>query len=374
MFLIVGGANMVKRTLSIFLILFSALSLSPVSTYAMTVSESVDWAQSRVGMMIGNGQCTRLIEAYTWQFFGFFPLTTPKDYPSINLPNGWEKIKHYSGFIPAPGDIAIWEPGRGPWGWISDSGHTAIIISATDEQITSVDQNFTADGNGSAAQIITHSYHSFWGVLRPPFNGKEGHQIPIYDLTENDLLYTAGDWAREGVASAISKGFVSTRIGTDFSDAISRAQFCQMAVRWLEYKSGKSIDALLAEKGLSRNPNAFSDTDNPDILAAFALGITNGTRSPTATAPGLFTPNVGFSREQAAAIILNTCKAAGMRADNIASVGYADINSASSWAIDGINFCYANGIMTGTSISPLRFSPKSIYTKQESMVTFDRIR
>ncbi|MDR0469432.1 MAG: CHAP domain-containing protein [Peptococcaceae bacterium] len=362
-----------KRILRIVLVLSLTLSLTPTLACAMTGSEALGWALSQVGNMIGNGQCTRLAEAYTWQFFGFFPKTTPKDYPSIDLPDGWEKIKHYPGFIPSPGDIAIWVPGRGSWGWIGDSGHTAIILSATDTLITSVDQNFTTSGNGSPAEIITHTYDSFWGVLRPNFNGLEGHQIPVNDLAESDLLYSTSDWAREGVASAISKGFVSTKIGADFTNAISRAQFCQMAVRWLEYYTGKNIDALLADKGVSRNPNAFSDTVEPDILAAYALGITSGTLSPTDTMPGLFTPNTALSREQAAAIILNTCKAAGMHTGSITAVVYADIGAASSWAIDGIYFCYAKGIMTGTSTSPLRFSPKSIFTKQESMVTFDRI-
>jgi hypothetical protein len=50
-----------------------------------------------------------------------------------------------------------------------------------------------------------------------------------------------------------------------------------MAVKWVEYTTGKYIDTVLSEKGLSRNTNAFTDTSDPDILAAFALGITNGT-------------------------------------------------------------------------------------------------
>ena len=166
-----------RRFWSVILILGLLLSLFPIPASAMTENEAVEWAKAQVGSMIGNGQCTRLVEAYAWQFFGVNFYSVPKEYPAAELPDGWQKIQYYPGFIPSPGDIAIWEPGRGSWGWINELGHTAIVISATESEIVSVDQNWTASGDGSAAQIITHRYNSFWGVLRPPFNGKPGHQI-----------------------------------------------------------------------------------------------------------------------------------------------------------------------------------------------------
>ena len=139
-----------------------------IPVYAIRASDAIEWAKSQVGKQIGNGQCTRLSEAYAMKFFGLKLTTTPKEYPYADVPDGWEKIEYHPGFIPSPGDIAIWTPGRGPWGWIGDNGHTAIILSATEHELVSVDQNWDADGKGSAAQIVTHPYNSFWGVLRPP--------------------------------------------------------------------------------------------------------------------------------------------------------------------------------------------------------------
>ena len=138
-----------------------------------------------------------------------------------------------------------------------------------------------------------------------------------------------------------------------------------MAVKWVEYATGKNIDAVLSEKGLSRNPDAFSDTGDPDILAAFALGITSGTGS------GLFTPDGQFSREQAATMIMNTCKAIGTDVGNPPASGFADIGLASSWAVDGIGFVRANGIMQGTGDG--NFSPKADYTREQSIITFNNI-
>lgn len=203
---------------------------------------------------------------------------------------------------------------------------------------------------------------------------KVGIPYSYWRTAKTPNLDYASPWAREGIVSAFAKGFIPTDLQSSYTNVITRQEFCRMAVKWLEYKLEKGIDAILAEKGLSRNPNAFSDTQDPDILAAYALGITSGTTSPTAAKPGMFTPNGEFSREQAATMIRLTCKAAGMDVSNITPAGFEDIGNASSWAVDGINFCYASGIMTGTNTSPLQFSPKMTYTREQSIVTFNNIK
>lgn len=187
-------------------------------------------------------------------------------------------------------------------------------------------------------------------------------------------LDTAHDWARDDIKSAVSKGFVPQDLQSNYANVITRAEFCRMAVKWVEYKTGKKIDAVLAEKGVSRDPNAFSDTKDIDIFAAYALGIINGTTEPTAKTPGKFTPNGEFNREQAATMIRNTCKAAGMDVSNVTPAGFTDIGTASSWAVDSINFCCDGGIIQGTSTSPKRFSPKAKYTREQSIMTFNSIK
>ncbi len=186
-------------------------------------------------------------------------------------------------------------------------------------------------------------------------------------------LDSASTWARDGITSALSKGFVPSDVQNNYTNVITRQEFCRMAIKWLEYATGKSIDMVLSEKGLSRNTNAFSDTSDPDILAAYALGITSGTSAPTATTPGKFTPNGQFSREQAATMVMNTCKAFGANVNNPPASGFTDLNTASSWAVNGINFCYAHKIMQGTSATPLIFSPTATYTREQSILTFNNI-
>jgi len=184
-------------------------------------------------------------------------------------------------------------------------------------------------------------------------------------IASASTLDSASSWARDGIAAALSKGFVPTNIQNNYTSIITRQEFCRMAVKWVEYATGKTVDTILAERGLSRNPNAFIDTNDPDILAAFALGITNGTGN------NQFTPNGQFSREQAATMIMNTCRAIGADVSNPPASGFADSGAASEWAVTGINYVRANGIMQGTGDN--NFSPKANYTREQSIITFNNI-
>ena len=179
-------------------------------------------------------------------------------------------------------------------------------------------------------------------------------------------LGSASDWARDSITAAISKGFVPADLQGSYKDVITRLEFCRMAVKWVEYATGKDIDALLSEKGLSRDPDAFNDTNDSDVLAAFALGITGG------TGIGRFSPEGEFDRQQAARMIMNTCSAIGANVDDPPDSGFADLGNASDWAIDGINFVRANGIMQGTGSN--NFSPLEYYTREQSIITLNNIR
>lgn len=235
--------------------------------------------------------------------------------------------------------IGDWETGK--WGLIDKTGREVVPIKYDSISYEPVDD--------------------MYGIrIGNQDTGKHGYII----IT--DSLSSASSWARDGITSAVAKGFVPSDLQSNYTNVITRLEFCRMAVKWLEYKTGKTINTILTEKGLLRNPNAFTDTSDPDILAAYALGITSGTGG------GKFTPNGEFSREQAATMIRSTCKAAGMDVNSITSAGFVDINTASSWAVDGINYVRNAGIMQGTGNN--YFSPKATYTREQSIITFNAIK
>ena len=197
--------------------------------------------------------------------------------------------------------------------------------------------------------------------------------IKFVSLSPEFALDTASEWAKTGITEAIAKGFVPYEIQNLYTNVITRQEFCRLSVRFTEYALDKDIDDILAERGLSRKLNAFEDTTDPYILAAFALGITKGTKAPTNTTPGLFTPNGSFTRQEAATMLMRVCGVIGADTSNPPASDFQDINEADNWAHDGINYVRANGIMDGTSTTTPTFNPKGTYTRQESIVTLYRI-
>jgi len=179
-------------------------------------------------------------------------------------------------------------------------------------------------------------------------------------------LDTASSWARDGINSAYTKGFIPYDIMGNYTNIITREEFCRMAVLFVEYWTGKNIDDVMTERHVSRDPNAFTDTNDPDVLAAFALGITNG------TGDGKFTPDGDITREQAAQFMYNIINW-GRIMIYYSDPGFVDAASISDWAREAVNHCYGFGIMKGTSETALVFSPKMTFTREQSIVMFDRM-
>lgn len=156
-----------NKFLSLFLAALMTLSLFPITNIkaeAASQSEAVNWATAQVGKSIDfdgyyGAQCVDLIQAY-YAFLGEkSPSITAYKYSTVSLPSGWTRIKYYSGFVPQPGDIAVWTYTT------SSNGHAAIVTSATSSRMYVVEQN------GSTGKTRAHSYNyyygTFYGVIRP---------------------------------------------------------------------------------------------------------------------------------------------------------------------------------------------------------------
>jgi hypothetical protein len=184
-------------------------------------------------------------------------------------------------------------------------------------------------------------------------------------LTPN--LSTANGWSHSHINEAFTKGFIPAGLLNNYTNVITRAEFVRLAMSWLRYKTGLTNWDLLKAHGIPGYADiSFTDTDDWDVIAAAGLGITAG------TGDGKFSPDGGFTREQAATMIMNTCKVIGADVNDPPAFGFADISSASSWAIPGINFVGTNGIMSGTGNN--NFSPQVAYTREQSIVTFNNIK
>lgn len=225
--------------------------------------------------------------------------------------------------------------------------------------------------NNLASLLEGKSQEKVFGMTAQQLNEKWMAFLKDYDkMALPSNLDTADTWAKPEIISAVRKGFVPFDLQNNYRNAITREQFCQMAIMYLEYATGKDIQTILSERNLTIRQDAFVDTDNSYILAAYALGITKGTSGPSGEGPGVFDPDASISREMAATMLTRLSKAMGNDTDNAADAGYTDIGRASSWAVNSINYCYASGVMKGANLT---FSPKDTYTIQQSIATLDRM-
>ena len=187
--------------------------------------------------------------------------------------------------------------------------------------------------------------------------------------TAND---TGSDWAKNGVRNAIERGFVPAGIQNNLSNVLTRQEFCQMAVMWVEYVFGSPISAIVAEHGIPERMNhTFSDTADSYVLAAYRLGIINGVTAPADGVPGVFDPHGRLNRQQAATIIMNVSRLLGANVYHIHAPGFADMDIVPLWATAAIHFVYGNNIMSGVGNN--RFDPLGYLTREMGIVTFDNI-
>jgi hypothetical protein len=292
-----------------------------------------------------------------------------------NRPDSTSLINDQYNYDRKPRNVRRDDDSVGLWWWLRSNGSNSERAASVDGYIVVYGRSVGDDAGGVRPalwlNLETESIPDdapFFNLEVVQINGRmhlRWEEVTVNGITFIMTHSLESGWAREGIVSAIAKGFVPGELQNNYTDIITRAEFCRMAVMFAEYATGKSIDDILAENNVSRNQYAFTDTNDQYVLAAYALGITGGTGN------NQFTPNGHLTREQAAVMIRNVCRVIGMNTDNPPPSGFADMASASSWSADGINFVRAAGIMSGTGDN--NFSPGETYSREQSIVTFNNI-
>ncbi|HCX2554103.1 TPA: glucosaminidase domain-containing protein, partial [Staphylococcus aureus] len=139
-----------------------------------TASEVVEWAKSNIGKRINidnyrGSQCWDTPNFIFKRYWGFVTWGNAKDMANYRYPKGFRFYRYSSGFVPEPGDIAVWHPGNG----IGSDGHTAIVVGPSNKSyFYSVDQNWVNSNSwtGSPGRLVRHPYVSVTGFVRPPYS------------------------------------------------------------------------------------------------------------------------------------------------------------------------------------------------------------
>ncbi|MBQ6164944.1 MAG: RICIN domain-containing protein [Clostridia bacterium] len=206
----------------LFTLFGSSLSKVVVSNAANhSQDEAVAWARAQASNPRDfdgcNGvQCVDLIFWY-YQYLGV-PVVYGNgcDFAWNTLPSGWTRIANYNGFIPQPGDIAVWTYAS------SSYGHVAIVLSATASNMTVAE--FLGSSHTGRVNVYTYRYGTFYGVVRPDFTTPP-------EITFSDI--------KEGVYSFVNKSSglylnalayagqanTSTRICTSVADGTAEQKF-----------------------------------------------------------------------------------------------------------------------------------------------------
>ncbi len=178
-----------------------------------------------------------------------------------------------------------------------------------------------------------------------PFSNVISHNMPAWEK--------ASQWATTELRKADEAGLIPDILkGADLTKPITREEFCELALLLYEKTTGKSPAPM--------SPNPFTDSKNPQVLKAFALGITTGTSATT------FSPQVLINREQCATMLYRALKAIAPGGSySIAGIkDFPDQKNISAYAVEGAKYMSKLGIIKGDNNG--NFMPKATTTAQEA--------
>ena len=169
-------------------------------------------------------------------------------------------------------------------------------------------------------------------------------------------------WALTEVEAGIKEGLVPENLRANYTSPVSRGAVAGMFINLIEKATGKTIDAIMAEKGVSITEGVFEDTTDRNVLAANALGIINGTSKTK------FSPDGTLKRAQIAAIINRVARVLGINTDGFTHE-FNDITGNYAWADSELGWPVHAGIVNG--VGQGRFNPGGdLTTEQAILITY----
>ena len=180
----------------------------------------------------------------------------------------------------------------------------------------------------------------------------------VEETTEETKKVTwtvASDWAVEELNKANEKELIPPIFeDVDLTTSITRKEFAHVAVKLWEKISGQTMAAG------PKDP--FADTDDPEVLKAYNLEITNGTSENT------FSPDDLITREEMATMLTRALKKAGIDTTvDLANVTkFADDAQMHDWGKEAIYYMASVGLIKG--VGGNNFDVVGDASKEQSIV------
>ncbi|MBP1994546.1 S-layer homology domain-containing protein [Paenibacillus eucommiae] len=168
---------------------------------------------------------------------------------------------------------------------------------------------------------------------------------------------TASAWAQEDVKSAILQGLTTNSVLGSFQQPITRQHFAGIVVKLME--------ALTGEKAEPITVNPFIDTDDPDVLKAYALSVVRGVNDDK------FDPQAKVSRQEISVMLYRVFHLTGKFPQGASqTVVFSDEGKIASWAADAVSYIASAGIVQGKGNGI--FDPLGSATREEAIVLIKR--
>jgi hypothetical protein len=182
--------------------------------------------------------------------------------------------------------------------------------------------------------------------------------LPTYaSAVEQDTWSNANSYMVNELREAQTRGLIpDCIIGTDFTQAITRAEFATVIVLMCEAYTGVSTEPF--------NGNPFTDTDDPVIFKAYSLGIMQG--FDDGEGGTFFSPDAILDRETMVLMFFRAIQLIAPLADyHVAEAPYIpDWESISDYAQESVKYMYSQKIICGGSGGV--FMPRPVDAQAES--------
>ena len=203
------------------------------------------------------------------------------------------------------------------------------------------------------------------GFPVPEFVVRTGLVFPSYSTVQHfvdNLCDSLSSWAEVGVITAITNNLVPRELQLDFTQPITRAEFCSLAVLLYEGFFRRNIAGRVT----------FVDTDDVNVEKMAYIGVVSG------VGDNMFAPNEMLTREQAAVMLSRLAEAIvgqSLEFSQYHSLYLYDNEAISLWALEGVLKVVSHNIMSGVGMigAYYEFAPQQVFTREQSIITMLRL-
>ncbi len=203
-------------------------------------------------------------------------------------------------------------------------------------------------------------FYSSWGYVNSFIDKEVQSDYSNLVVIGNPPAYRgASEWAIEELDKAADYGFISEKTKDDVGGFITREEFAELAVQMYELYTGK--------QGEAAPTTTFTDTENPEVLKAYALGIVAGIGNDK------FAPDVLINREQMAAMLYRSVETLNPSADMsvLGAPAFVDETEIAPYFVTNVKFIAKHGFLN--SVGNNEFAPKAFSTREQAIVAAVRI-